>query len=696
MFIIRRQGLGYLQFVRGYEYYVANGNRSLLLKSLFNFKLLPEKVVNLKFWPFRKAYQFNRIPLEIYVNVFFDAGYVYDTTGEYRLYRNTLVDKIMYGTGIGIDFLTYYDKILRLDYAFNGFGQHGLFILWKAANTLIMKRPGISYIGSNIGISHVAIIWLIVNAASAFFTQLYSDEAYYTLFAKHLAFGYFDHPPMIALMIRTGQIVFSNEFGVRFLPVVAVTIALYFIYQLAEVKKPVLFMTVIFSIFGLNVLGFLALPDSPLLFFSVLFFVAYKKFLIKESYINSVLLGITMACMLYSKYHGILVIIFTILSNLKIIKSPKFYISAGAAFLLFIPHILWQFSNGFITISYHLFERSATSYKASFTFEYLLGQVLYYGPVSAIFMFIAAIRYRKTDLFEKALKWNLWGFLCFFLAISLRGRVEVNWTLPIIIPLIIFFLRSGNAKPSFEKWFYISAIPFIFLIALLRLDIVYPFINTGKSRLDDFRGNRELGKEIADKARGLPVITSNYQKAGLVSFYANMSAVSINMNGRRNQFNLWHADNSLRFKKVAYFNNYMDTGDSIRNPFYKDFRLTIIDSLPVMNDIQINTESGRLVVNPNESFEVKAVLLSSKDPDNYRDAGGYSTRLNAGLYRGDTLLYRRVCSLPVDQLFKRNNGEYYFAFKAPDRTGSYNIQISLNTSRLGTWSTKKTIKLTVK
>ena len=125
-------GLGYLQFVRGYEYYVANGNKSLLFKSLINFELLPEKVVNIKFWPFRKAYQFNRIPIEIYTNVFFDAGYVYDKTGEYKLYNNTLVDKIMYGTGIGMDFITYYDKILRFDYAFNGFGEHGFFILWKA------------------------------------------------------------------------------------------------------------------------------------------------------------------------------------------------------------------------------------------------------------------------------------------------------------------------------------------------------------------------------------------------------------------------------------------------------------------------------------------------------------------------------------------------------------------------------------
>ncbi len=125
-------GLGYMQFVRGYEYYVADGDKSLLLKSLFNFKILPMKILNLNFWPFRKAYQFNKIPLEIYSNVFFDAGYVYDKTEEYKLYNNNLVNKIMYGTGIGIDIITYYDKILRIDYAFNGFGEHGFFILWKA------------------------------------------------------------------------------------------------------------------------------------------------------------------------------------------------------------------------------------------------------------------------------------------------------------------------------------------------------------------------------------------------------------------------------------------------------------------------------------------------------------------------------------------------------------------------------------
>jgi outer membrane protein assembly factor BamA len=126
-------GLGFIQFVRGYEYYIVNGDKALLFKSLLKFELLPMKEINLKIWPIRKVYQLNRIPLQIYANVFFDAGYVTDKSGLYKLYNNTLVNKIMCSTGIGIDFVTYYDKILRLDYSFNALGERGLFIHWKAA-----------------------------------------------------------------------------------------------------------------------------------------------------------------------------------------------------------------------------------------------------------------------------------------------------------------------------------------------------------------------------------------------------------------------------------------------------------------------------------------------------------------------------------------------------------------------------------
>jgi hypothetical protein len=93
---------------------------------------MPKKVVNLDFWPLRKAYQINKIPLEIYTNVYFDAGYVNDRQGLYKLNNNTLVNKLMYSAGAGIDFVTYYDKVLRFDYSFNALGESGLFIHWKA------------------------------------------------------------------------------------------------------------------------------------------------------------------------------------------------------------------------------------------------------------------------------------------------------------------------------------------------------------------------------------------------------------------------------------------------------------------------------------------------------------------------------------------------------------------------------------
>jgi hypothetical protein len=555
----------------------------------------------------------------------------------------------------------------------------------------------ISDIRNKIKISHVLIIWLLVNMTSAFFTGLYSDEAYYTLFAKHLSFGYFDHPPMIALLIRIGLIIFNNEFGVRLLSVIAITIGLYHIYKLAEVHKPFLFLVAIFSIFGLNVLGFLALPDSPLLLFTVLFFVQYKKFLVKESYLNSILLGIIIAAMLYSKYHGLLIIIFTVISNLNLLRSRKFYISAGVALIIFTPHIIWQINNNLVTIYYHLFERSASAYKASFTEEYLSGQVLYYGPVSAVFMLFSAITFKQSDLFEKALKWNLWGFLGFFLITTLKGRVEVNWTLPAIIPLLIFFLKSCSAKTVFERWFCILAIPVIIIIIFLRLEIIAPVSKLSiSSRFEEFRANKELGKEIADKCKGLPIITSSYQKAGVVSFYAKKFASSINVNSRRNQFNLWHADDSLRFRKVAYLNNYLDEGVKIQNPVYKDYKITIIDSLPVMNDILIKTSLKNIEVNPNDKIDIKIILYSKKSPDNYRDAAGYSTRLHASLYKDDILMNDEVCILPIDLLLKNNSGEYNFQFDTPAQKGRFKILISLNTSKIGIWSTKKTINLTVR
>ena len=65
----------------------------------------------------------------------------------------------------------------------------------------------------------------------------------------------------------------------------------------------------------LNAYGFFTLPDTPLLFFTALFLMLYKKFLNRPTMLKALWMGLAMAALMYSKYHAVLVILFVLLSN---------------------------------------------------------------------------------------------------------------------------------------------------------------------------------------------------------------------------------------------------------------------------------------------------------------------------------------------------------------------------------------------
>ena len=57
---------------------------------------------------------------------------------------------------------------------------------------------------------------LVLRAVLAALLPLSADEAYYWLWSRHLAAGYFDHPPAIAWLIRAGTSLFGDTpLGVR-------------------------------------------------------------------------------------------------------------------------------------------------------------------------------------------------------------------------------------------------------------------------------------------------------------------------------------------------------------------------------------------------------------------------------------------------------------------------------------------------
>ncbi|MEC7264976.1 MAG: 4-amino-4-deoxy-L-arabinose transferase, partial [Bacteroidota bacterium] len=60
-------------------------------------------------------------------------------------------------------------------------------------------------------------ILFVLNLIQASVTELIYDEAYYWYYAQNMAWGYFDHPPMVAFLIKLSSLFFKGELGVRFM-----------------------------------------------------------------------------------------------------------------------------------------------------------------------------------------------------------------------------------------------------------------------------------------------------------------------------------------------------------------------------------------------------------------------------------------------------------------------------------------------
>ena len=146
---------------------------------------------------------------------------------------------------------------------------------------------------------------------------------------------------------------------------------------------------------------------------------------------------------------------------------------------------------------------------------------------------------------------------------------------------------------------------------------------------------------------------------------------------------------------MAYINNYLKEGLNIQDPSYKEYKVSIIDSLPVMNDITLTVNPSKIKVHANEEFEIKVLLSTPQPSDSYKDTGYFITRLYAELWSGSSMLTEKVCSFPVDILLNTYNGIYTFRFVSPSERGSYKISVMLKTSELGIWSTGREVGLTV-
>ena len=105
--------------------------------------------------------------------------------------------------------------------------------------------------------------WIILSFIQSAFTELQDDEAYYWVYCRFLDWGYFDHPPMIGLLVKLGSSLLPGELGVRLFPLILNILSLFIIERLTDRKNPFLFYAILLSIAVLQLRGFVAVPDNP-------------------------------------------------------------------------------------------------------------------------------------------------------------------------------------------------------------------------------------------------------------------------------------------------------------------------------------------------------------------------------------------------------------------------------------------------
>jgi hypothetical protein len=94
--------------------YVIDGSASVVSKSTIKRELFKTQKNIEKFMPFK---QFQKVPLAMYVNLYFDMGYVRNVRANSE--KDFLSNRLIYGTGLGVDLVTFYNTIFRIDFSLN-------------------------------------------------------------------------------------------------------------------------------------------------------------------------------------------------------------------------------------------------------------------------------------------------------------------------------------------------------------------------------------------------------------------------------------------------------------------------------------------------------------------------------------------------------------------------------------------------
>jgi 4-amino-4-deoxy-L-arabinose transferase-like glycosyltransferase len=313
----------------------------------------------------------------------------------------------------------------------------------------------------NTSLAILALVALRLVAAA--WTPLTFDEAYYWMWSKHLAGGYYDHPPMVALVIRAGTMIAGDtEFGVRLVSILLALPMSFAVYRAAEILfadvRVAASTAILLNVTLMAAVGTLIVtPDSPLLVASSFVLLFLAKVLETGRGAWWLAVGAAVGAALLSKYTAlffgvaILIWLLAVPTQRRWLITPWPYLGGLAALAIFAPVILWNADHQWVSFVKQMGRARIEDFRQAFIAELVPTQIAFATPLVFILgaMGLHALAWRSVGerparLLIGALFWTI---VAYFVWHSLHARVEANWFAPVYPALAVAAAVAAHLVP---------------------------------------------------------------------------------------------------------------------------------------------------------------------------------------------------------------------------------------------------------
>ncbi|HTD37859.1 MAG TPA: glycosyltransferase family 39 protein [Candidatus Limnocylindrales bacterium] len=417
--------------------------------------------------------------------------------------------------------------------------------------------------------------WIIVafvtlmRGFAAWKLPLTGDEAYYWEWAKHLALGYADHPPMVAYLIWPLDWATANPLFVRlgFLicGVVAALAAAGTAKRITGDERAGMVTALAMTLAPMLSVGFvLATPDGPLMAGWALCLYLTVRASQTHARRDYVLLGAAIAFALLSKMFAWAlvagIVAWSLAPNRRALWREGLGLSFAIAFVLYVPFLVWNAQHQWISFVFTLSQRHVAKPSWYRPFSYLAANAGAYSPGLWIAALIVLVRPRNS-----LIAWTATPLSALLVLLNFHEQIELHWFFG---PYVSLAVGMGIAFVNLSHrtrvlWATAGAVPSAVLIPFLFLAAAFPgqlysqFLATGSSLRNS--GPFEIFtywplaqdvKRLAD-ANDAVVVTDGYGFSSQMDFEAGIPPVVIGYAQQGQEARHWY-DAAMRPKRILF------------------------------------------------------------------------------------------------------------------------------------------------